>query len=121
MNCVGIANFHVVALSNVGKALFGSVQISADPESAYTQIRPKNASSVASDLYPRLDSAVMRWPMIELNFLNVTWTMKDSNECRKISNSHRTHINLDSHLDSAAMRQPTHNTNREEQQQTSEA
>ena len=44
--------------------------------------------------------------MIELNFLNVTWTMKDSNECRKISISHRTRINLDSYLDSAAMRQP---------------
>ena len=42
MSCAGIANFHVVARSNVGKALFGSVQISADPESAYTQIRPTN-------------------------------------------------------------------------------
>ena len=120
MSCVGIANLHGGACSNVGKALIRSVSISADPESAYTQIRPKNASSVAGDVYPRLNSAVMRRPMIELNFLNVTWTMKDSNECRKISISHRTRINLHPYLDSAAMREPTHYTNGKGQQQISE-
>ena len=75
---------------------------------------------LAGATYSRLDSAFMREPMTQRDCLDVTLTMRDGSNCRKISVSFRTRIYLYRYLISAVMRKPTHDTNREEQQQMSE-